>query len=467
MLELENVDGDQKLLADIQNVIEEVPVYPDHNYGTSQDTTKALKELAQDTPPGVSIEVARVDALSVSDSESAPVMATSVELGGDGETVYFKGAHRNEVVHQRTAVELVKLACRNPRLWLSLGVSRFVYCDSDPVGSDENSWHRQPAFAQNPLGAYLRWASRHPDSEWDHPALDANGEYRAPATESARISQRLIEDLKPTILYPLHNATMNGPYAYVANDLPGQANNVAALLKGLYGRFPSGDPDTPESTRLNEYVHKLPNWQGLLASANPFAQCMVRNWGQDSLGYARDVSGGEVTSVITEVPYFLPMNYLEEHPSGLTTADVRSQTLDDGERLFDDTDKWLTQAKKKGSSDELAGVELGIGMFRDYILPAMRERFADLPADKPWSVAEVARASTAHFYWLIPLGGLHKAIRRFDSATPFLADIDERLNREVALAEKRLDPVLDRPRRLVQAQLGAVLHTHLALVQAG
>lgn len=82
---------------------------------------------------------------------------------------------------------------------------------------------------------------------------------------------------------------------------------------------------------------------------------------------------------------------------------------------------------------------------------------------KELTVSEVARLTNEYYYCLIPLGMLVNLVGRRSLACH--AAMDALLRQEAAKITERVNPVVDEPRRPVQAQLGAILLTSLAAQQ--
>ncbi|MDT0549215.1 M14 family zinc carboxypeptidase [Streptomyces lonegramiae] len=185
-----------------------------------------------------------------------PLRALTV---GDGpaDAVVIGGPHPNEPVGGLTVRALIKLLCEDPELRAKLGHRwHFVPC-ADPDGARLNeAWYSRPGDRRGYVRHFFR-----PDLseqvEWTFPL--AEGDYRFDRTlpETAAL-MRLMDEVRPSLVYSLHNGEYHGAFFYLNRDDPALAERLAGL-PGEEGLPPHhGEPELPGAKPIAPAVYLTP-----------------------------------------------------------------------------------------------------------------------------------------------------------------------------------------------------------------
>jgi hypothetical protein len=441
----------------IAPILEGVPHYD--NYGTSHDLARHFEDLAKGSFRGVTVEntvVGRQEA----EGQSRPLIKSIIDLGGAAHTTYFKrNVHNNELVGQRTQEYISEQACRQPDFFRRMEVSRLVFLDVDPIGADLNTWHFYPPS----LFRYFFGVRRSLDQcDWDYPVVENNEVVYESRMAACIASQKIIQEEQPDLVAPQHNAVAGSYFSYVLGAPPDLPPVLSAFMKKMYSDYPPAPPDFPDAKKLAEGVYEAPGWEAL--------RTLYAGFGENSLHYAKREAekAGRVSPAgwVVESPYFLARSLADNRLINITNRQSHMITARRGIETVDTADKYLKLMDIDPGSPEWS-LYNEARLYTDTnqgVLTKALERNLEKP-DAKATIGSIARdVLMNNLYKTVPLGMVANLAQA--TGSPHAPQIVARLRQEASFLGQALNLRPESPRRLVQAQLGAILLNCLSLQAA-
>ncbi|WP_371779627.1 M14 family zinc carboxypeptidase [Streptosporangium subroseum] len=179
---------------------------------------------------------------------------------GDGpaDVVVIGGPHPNEPVGALTVSALITLLCQDAELRTRLGCRwHFVAC-ADPDGARLNeTWYGRPGDRRSYVENFFR-----PDLadqvEWTFPLIGGDYHFDRTLPETAAL-MRLMDEVRPSLVYSLHNGEYQGAFFYINRDDTVFAERLAGLpeMEGI--PLHHGEPELPGAKPIAPAVYLTPD----------------------------------------------------------------------------------------------------------------------------------------------------------------------------------------------------------------
>ena len=223
---------------------------PEHReFLTLEELRRSSRALVAEFPG-----VARLEDVGRS-AEGRPIELLTI---GDGpRSVLLVGVpHPNEPIGTLTAEFLSRLLCENAALREHLGVTLHVIKVADPDGLVLNEGWFKGTFS--PLRYALNYyrPPHREQVEWSFPVSYKTLCFETPSPETA-VVMRVMERVRPTFFYSLHNAGFCGVYFYVSHDRPRLFTAFHQLVADQGLPLHRGEPEVPYLRTLAPAVYAL------------------------------------------------------------------------------------------------------------------------------------------------------------------------------------------------------------------
>ena len=381
-----------------------------------------LKQIAADIPDyQVFLTIDELNASSHVLVESFPDLASlrvvgqtrrgdPIELltikGGDKQAFVFGGPHPNEPIGTMAIEYLSKKLCEDTSLREELGYTwHFIKSiDSDGMRLNEG-WFKGPFTPTNYARHFYR-PEPAAQVEWTFPIDYKNLHFHSPLPETEALMQ-VIDEVKPTLLYSLHNAGFGGVYYYVGRECP--------PLYPIFSEIPEWfglalDLGEPEVSHAKTFAPAIFEWLSVeenydhLESVGIEDPSMVISSGGSSVGYAKPYNS---FGLIVELPYYDEPRVNDQTLTHEMRRDALIKQLD----VADSFGKWMAERLERAKphlklntavrSATETFIRLGVG-WRD------AERKYVLSNDETLRKATVAELFSielsGHFYHILILG---------------------------------------------------------------
>ncbi len=289
----------------------------------------------------------------------------------------------------------------------------------DPDGARRNEgWFTAPAD----LAAYARRHFRPAEGEqveWSFPSDDPAWPWDRPLPEALAL-RALIDDLRPQVLLPLHNALLGGAYAFLSAEAAGLGPHLAPIWESRGIPTHCGQPELPFARSLAPGVYRLPTLVEMAAALSTQGigdPAGLLGCGASAYQYARGL--GPVRVVVVELPLFAVAGIADGRPAGVGHRQLLAEVLAADRAALE---CWLELYGRAAPLLSLDNPYCGaLDAHRRSALPLLEAgvrglRSGDVP-ERPATVAEVADGRRiAPYLRLLPLGLLVQALEAEEGA---------------------------------------------------
>jgi len=227
----------------------------------------------------------------------------SVKIGkGKENALIFGFPHPNEPVGSLTCIELVKILLNNEKL--RNRYTWYIIPCVDPDGAKLNEgWFKGKFTIKKYAYNFFRPPGKY-QIDWSFPVKYKDYEFLNP-TKETKILIKLINKIKPSLIYPLHNAGFGGAYFYINRKMPtNYYDKIIDLCKKLSIHIDYGESEAVFMKELKKPFYLSPSFEEMYdyfekSGINP--KEMFEN-GTNSIDYAKKLNQN-VFGMIGEIPY--------------------------------------------------------------------------------------------------------------------------------------------------------------------
>jgi hypothetical protein len=234
----------------------------------------------------------------------------------------FACPHPNEPIGAMTLFALAEILAGDPELLEETGMTWHLIPCVDPDGTRLNEgWFKGPFDIERYIrGFYRPVGSR--QVEWTFPFRHQAMWFDRPLPET-RALMALIDELRPRLVYSLHNSAFGGAYWYVNRSDPALcvALEGAALRQGVPLHL--GEPESPYITKYSKAVHSMMSLRQYYEYRARHGHALPEgelSCGTCSADYVATVC--DSLTLMAELPYFLVKGIDDETPSGIRRGDA-------------------------------------------------------------------------------------------------------------------------------------------------
>lgn len=306
-------------------LLDEVPAF--ERFPTVDEQISAIQEVAAAAPDRCRIRRVGTSRLG------EPIPCLTIE-GGQRHALVFGSPHPNEPIGCLAAIHLARAMSENDALRHGLGFTWHVIPCADPDGMRLNEgWFAGP-FARTHYARHFYRPAPDEQVEWTFPFSYKKAYFDRVLPETLAL-MRLIDDLRPQLLCPLHNSELGGVYYYLSEPASGLYPGLHEVARRRGIPLDLGEPEIPYAERLAPAIFR----HSTTEDAYDFAERMdldplARTAGTSSGAYA---SRHGTFTLISELPYWTHPDACNEAPAGAGYAGAlgrRADGLQDlGERL--------------------------------------------------------------------------------------------------------------------------------------
>ena len=333
----------------------------------------------------------------------------------------------------------------------------------DPDGARRNeAW-----FTASPDPAnYARHAFRPPEGEqveWSCTSTDPAWPWARVLPETEAL-QALIDEFRPELLFPLHNALLGGAYAFLSPELAGLAPALPSCWERHGLPTHHGEPELPFAAILAPGVYALPALAEMAAALS--AQGLpdppgLLGCGAPVYEYARGRGGVRV--VVPELPLFIVAGIGDTRPAAIGHRALLQESLEADRTAFALWQSLYRRAAPRLGMDNPFRSALENHLRTSPLLLQATARWLEgAPSqERPATIAEVVDCHQILPYLrLLPLGLLEQALafEEHRAADPDLrSQVHAALEKALGEALAHLDATPVPPAILVQTAMEILL----------
>ncbi|MFF4415388.1 M14 family zinc carboxypeptidase [Streptosporangium sp. NPDC001559] len=270
---------------------------PDHTAFPTVDQMHAeLDELAAAHPDLVRLR-------RIGTSRLGEPLRVATVGSGPRDAVIIGGPHPNEPIGSLTVSNLLRQLVEDASLREGLGYRWHLIPCVDPDGARLNEgWYARPSDRRAYAEHFYRPAEAD-QVEWTFPLTgeDYFFDRTLPETEAL---MRLMDEVRPTFVYSLHNGELQGAFYYLSKDDPALAARLTAIATAQGLPLHMGPPEVPSAVPIGPAAYRTPRG----AELGP-----VYGIGGGSVDYAERFGA---LHLVTELPYWADPRVADETPTG-------------------------------------------------------------------------------------------------------------------------------------------------------
>ncbi|MFF0866184.1 M14 family zinc carboxypeptidase [Nonomuraea sp. NPDC003560] len=379
---------------------------------------------------------------------------------GPHDAVIIGGPHPNEPIGALTVSTLLRQLVEDAALREDFGFRWHLVPCVDPDGARLNEgWYARPSDRRAYAEHFYRPAEAD-QVEWTFPLTgeDYFFDRTLPETEAL---MRLMDEVRPALVYSLHNGELQGAFYYLSRNDPALAARLTAIATAEGLPLHMGPPELPGAVQIAPAAYLTPRGADIAATYGI---------GGGSVDYAERFGA---LHLIAELPYWADPRVADQTPTGQKYHETIRDFLAGQRELIGELAASLARAKGDltVSSPFRRALEDFVGAHDEFI-----SEWEDLPGtDRPATVAEVVGGRQLVHSMRLRYCGTY--LRMLDAelaagnATPAVraerarlgARFDEWFEQAEADAQGTPIPL----RSLVAVQLGAALLAADAVRRAG
>jgi len=447
-------------LPDRPDLFGDIPDYPGF-YGVAELSGNTARQAAAsgvellclgETPGGRRLEAVRI-------GRGRPVVLA------------YGFPHANEPGGGVTLDYLVERLAADPELVRCIGCTWYIIKCLDPDAARRNEgWFRGPFTPLNyALHYYRQPATR--QVEWGFPIEHGTLRLTEPIPE-VRAVQALVDDIRPQLLFSLHNSNLGGVYYWVTESWPELYPRLRRATAAVDLPLHLGEPEHMVARPLAPGIYY---WASARAIYDYFAAnfagdaAPVAGTGASCEEYARETAGTAALSI--ETPLFCASVITDTRPAGVTRRRAALEEIEATrefysfmQEAYDGVSGYLEQGSQQASDQSFDRLLHTLDARRTHV---ERDRGFDREATR----AELAdRLHLRRLNRMLPLGMfirvLEGRLRRLPTdgrATTRMRDAQRRLLQRLRTEAETLEAAVDywasSPRQAVAQQLAAMLLT--------
>ncbi len=241
---------------------------------------------------------------------------------GKKNALCFACPHPNEPIGAMTLITLAGIFGSHPEILAESGFTWYLIPCIDPDSTRLNeSWFKGPFTLLN----YVKGFYRPPGSkqvEWTFPVDIPGCHFNDPLPETQAL-MRLMDELKPTFMFSLHNSTYGGAYWYLTKEDPALC---AALENAARRQDVPLHLGEPEALYIKKYSPAVFSMLSITALVNYMLKAAkgipptLPNSGGCSADYIATVC--DCLTMLAELPYFYDPRICDESESEMTRGEA-------------------------------------------------------------------------------------------------------------------------------------------------
>ncbi len=311
---------------DLQQIAREIPDYS--VFLTIDEMVASTHQLHADYPELTELRV-------VGHTRRGDPIELLTIKGGERSAFVFGGPHPNEPIGCMTVEFFTRRLCEDAALREELGYTwHFIKSiDSDGMRLNEG-WFKGPFTPTNYARHFFRPAA-FDQVEWTFPIEYKTLKFDAALPETEAL-MRVIDEVKPDLLYSLHNAGFGGVYYYTSDR--------CAPLYDLFHQIPEwfelaldlGEPEVPFAESFAPAVYRIIDmrdfYEYLVQNGAPNPEAVIQS-GTSSADYASKYG---TFFLVVEMPYYDDPRVNDQSLTDTLRRDAILKGLD----LQDEFDDW-------------------------------------------------------------------------------------------------------------------------------
>jgi hypothetical protein len=302
-------------------VLENIPDYQE--FLTVEELDASSRELASRYPGNVELSV-----IGYSRKEH-PIYCLKIGKG-KRPVLMFACPHPNEPIGTMTIEYFSRILAEDDEFLQETDCTWYLIKCVDPDGTALNEgWFKGPFTLRNYAEHYYRPAMDQ-QVEWTFPVDYKQLHFHEPIPETQAL-MNLINQIRPELMYSLHNAGFGGVFWYISKDRP-QIYSRLGEIPGKYGLpLALGEPEMPCCIPYAPAIYQMISVEDMYDFYEKYVcpdPSALLGCGASSDGYANRV--GDTLTLVCELPYFYASQVDDERPTAMSRREAMLKNCEIG-----------------------------------------------------------------------------------------------------------------------------------------
>lgn len=246
---------------------------------------------------------------------------------GKKNALCFACPHPNEPIGAMTLTAMARLFAVDMELLKETGFTWYLIPCIDPDGTRLNEgWFKGPFNLSNYVRNFYRPVG-HEQVEWTFP-FDYKGLHFDKPIPETQALMKLIDELKPSFMFSLHNAAFGGAYWYITDNIPGLCADLENAAHRQNVPLQLGEPEAAYITKFSPAVHSMLSMTAYCDYMEKYAggvPKMAISSGTNSSDYAKTVC--KCVTMMAELPYFCDQRIQDLSPTDKTRREAALENI--------------------------------------------------------------------------------------------------------------------------------------------
>jgi len=279
----------------ITEILNEIPNYKE--FMTVQELDNSSKKLAE--------QFSSVELFEIGKSKEGRAI-NCLKIGNGSQNALFIGCpHPMEPIGSLTIEFLSRFIAEHPEITEKLDYTWYFIkaIDIDGVILNEEWFKERYDPLQHAINFYM--PPPHEEVEWTYPIKHKKLNFNEPAPET-RVMMNLIDKIKPSFVYNLHNDEFRGVFIYVSKDIKGMCEELIKLVKTEGIPLHEGEPEFPYIKKLYPGIFQhtgIIELYDYIESRGIDDPSQLIKIGANTADYIKSVLGNDFFYLVCELPY--------------------------------------------------------------------------------------------------------------------------------------------------------------------
>lgn len=322
---------------DLRQIVNDIPDYK--TFLTVDELNASSRRLVEEFPALASLK-------PVGQTRSGDPIELLTIKGGERQAFIFGGPHPNEPIGTMTIETLSRRLCEDAALREELGYTwHFIKAiDADGMRLNEG-WFKGPFTPANYARHFFRPAP-FDQVEWTFPTEYKTLKFDSPLPETQAL-MAVIDEVKPDLLFSLHNSGFGGVYYYVSHPCEPLYKLFHELPEWFGLALDLGEPEVSNAVTFAPAIYQMisskDTYDHLEQNGVPDPAAVIKSGGSSAEYAGRHGS----FFLVVEMPYFDDPRVNDQSLTDVLRRDAILQSLD----AQDAFDGWINDQMAKVEPD--------------------------------------------------------------------------------------------------------------------
>lgn len=309
----------------VERILSRIPDY--QTFYTVDELDEQIRILQKEYPNIVKVN-------EIGTSRNGHIILSMNIGNGKKNALCFACPHPNEPIGAMTLTALARLFAEDAKLLEETGFTWHLIPCIDPDGTRLNEgWFKGPFNITNYVRDFYRPVG-YEQVEWTFP-LDYKGLYFDNPIPETQAVMKLIDELKPSFMFSLHNAAFGGAYWYLTDNIPELCIDLENAAARQEVPLQLGEPEAGYITKFSSAVHSMLSMKEYCDYMEKYTGSVPKMsipCGTSSSDYVNTVC--KCVTMMAELPYFSDPRIADLSPTDISRRNAALENIIQSEKHY-------------------------------------------------------------------------------------------------------------------------------------